>query len=138
MSDKLFLQERREQILALLEQDGRVAVVELSERFGLSKATIRHDLETLAQQGLLLRTHGGAIPMTHHEAELSFYHRQRLRTIQKEQIGLRAAQLVQSGEAIALDCQHHCFGYGSSFKPATQVDHFDQWYFYCARVGGPA
>ena len=63
MSTKLFLQERREQITTLLEREGRVSVADLSERFDLSQATIRSDLDALAAQGVLVRTYGGAIAL---------------------------------------------------------------------------
>jgi DeoR family transcriptional regulator of aga operon len=35
--------------------------MDLVGRFGVSQATIRSDLDALAAQGLLVRTHGGAI-----------------------------------------------------------------------------
>jgi len=61
MSERLFLQERLEQILDLLRDQGRVSVSELSDRFDVSAVTIRNDLATLNQQGRLVRTHGGAV-----------------------------------------------------------------------------
>jgi DeoR/GlpR family transcriptional regulator of sugar metabolism len=103
MDSKLFLQERREQILALLDQEGRVSVTDLSRRFGLSQATIRTDLEALARQGLLIRTHGGAIGPNRSDLELSFDVRRRLCSAQKQRIGAAAAAMIEDGEAIALD-----------------------------------
>jgi len=61
MTERLFLQERLDQILAFLQEQGRASVAELSERFDVSAVTIRNDLATLEQQGYLLRTHGGAV-----------------------------------------------------------------------------
>jgi DeoR family transcriptional regulator of aga operon len=55
-TERLFLQERLDQILALLQAQGRVSVGKLGERFGVSAVTIRNDLATLEQQGHLLRT----------------------------------------------------------------------------------
>ena len=48
-------------ILDLLAEDGEVNVDELVERFGASAATTRRDLDSLAEQRLLTRTHGGAV-----------------------------------------------------------------------------
>lgn len=53
--------ERRKQIVEILERDGRVDVNELAQRLGASKETIRRDLRECEQQGLLRRTHGGAV-----------------------------------------------------------------------------
>ncbi|MFA5468839.1 MAG: DeoR family transcriptional regulator, partial [Sphaerochaetaceae bacterium] len=52
--------DRQRQILALIAQDGVVQVQELSERFEVSVLTIRRDLDYLAEQGFIERTHGGA------------------------------------------------------------------------------
>lgn len=54
-----FPHERRQAILRILEEEGRVSVADLSRRFALSEVTIRKDLAWLEAQGLLIRTHGG-------------------------------------------------------------------------------
>ena len=54
VTDRLFLQERLDQITTLLEQQGRVSVSDLSARFGVSAVTIRNDLASLEQRGRLL------------------------------------------------------------------------------------
>ena len=54
--------ERREQILQLLRDDGRVVAADLPERLGVSLDTVRRDLDELAATGLLRRVRGGALP----------------------------------------------------------------------------
>lgn len=103
MSEGLFLRERLEQILALLQERQRVSVADLSERFGVSAVTIRHDLATLEERGLLVRTHGGALISPTTGPEPAFAYRQKLRAAEKERIGRAAAELVQDGDTIALD-----------------------------------
>ncbi len=104
MPPRLFPEERHQQILTFLEQKGRVSVQELSDAFGLTPATIRADLETLAAQGRLQRTHGGAIPSGRAaETDLSFDVRRRMNVAEKERIGEAAAAMVSDGEAIILD-----------------------------------
>jgi DeoR/GlpR family transcriptional regulator of sugar metabolism len=104
MSEKLFLQERLDQILTLLQDQGRVSVSNLSDRFDVSAVTIRNDLATLDQQGLLVRTHGGAVPRNNQPSELAaFALRKELNLSQKERIGQAAAALVRDGDSIALD-----------------------------------
>jgi DeoR/GlpR family transcriptional regulator of sugar metabolism len=104
VTERLFLQERLDQILALLESQGRVSVAELGERFGVSAVTIRNDLATLEQQGRLRRTYGGAVPSPNPSSEPpAFAQRKELHRNEKERIGLAAAALVRDGDSIALD-----------------------------------
>ena len=58
---------RAERLSALLEHlvaNGRIDVDESAAQFDVSAATIRRDLDYLADQQLLNRTHGGAVPNT--------------------------------------------------------------------------
>lgn len=96
------LAQRRQQILAALEEAGQLSVVELSARFDVSDVTIRQDLQALSEQGLLLRTRGGALS-TNTMPEFSFDVRQQQRAAEKARIGQAAARLVNSGDAIILD-----------------------------------
>ena len=59
----MFTEERREKILEILEREGRVLAKDLADEFGLSIDSIRRDLSIMEEQGLLKRTHGGAIPI---------------------------------------------------------------------------
>jgi DeoR/GlpR family transcriptional regulator of sugar metabolism len=121
MSRGLFLQERREQIITLLDQVGRVSVTDLSERFGMSQATIRTDLDALAAQGLLVRTHGGAIASNRSNLELSFDVRRRLHSTQKHRIGAAAASMVEDGEAIALDASTTALALATQIKGRREL-----------------
>lgn len=88
-------------ILDLLAADGEVNVDELVERFGASAATTRRDLDSLAEQRLLTRTHGGAV--AHDVAyELPIRYRSHQRTQQKESIAQSAAALVGPGMVVGL------------------------------------
>ncbi|AAP09723.1 MULTISPECIES: DeoR/GlpR family DNA-binding transcription regulator [Bacillus] len=60
----MFTEERREKILELLNTDGRVVAKDLAERFDMSIDSIRRDLSIMEKDGLLKRTHGGAIELT--------------------------------------------------------------------------
>lgn len=52
--------QRLAQLLDLIAERGTVSLTELSETLGISAATVRRDLTALADQKLILRTHGGA------------------------------------------------------------------------------
>lgn len=96
-------QERRHDILDNVQRSGRVSVAELSQNFGVSEVTIRSDLQMLADQGLVVRTHGGAIPAGRLSPELSLALRRQQQPQAKDHIGAAAAALVGDGDAIWLD-----------------------------------
>lgn len=52
--------QRMAAILDAVAERGEVSLASLAELFGTSPATMRRDLTVLADQGLLVRTHGGA------------------------------------------------------------------------------
>lgn len=88
-------------ILDLLAEQGEVSVDELTARFDTSSATIRRDLDSLAEQRLLTRTHGGAVAQSV-AYELPVRYKSHLRTDEKERIALAAASLVTSGAVVGL------------------------------------
>ena len=55
------MEERRNEILKELDRKGRVKVTDLSKEFGRSEVTIRNDIKAMDIEGLLKRTHGGAV-----------------------------------------------------------------------------
>jgi DeoR family transcriptional regulator, fructose operon transcriptional repressor len=107
MVEQLFLEERRRLILEKLKQQGRVSVGELSDSLNVSAVTIRQDLRALEAEGLLERTHGGAVEVqaskTSSEPELSFDIRRNKQMGEKDALGRAAAALIETGSAIALD-----------------------------------
>lgn len=58
----MFIEERHQEILNLLRQNGRISIGEIQEKFDVSVDSARRDLRILEEKGLLKRTHGGAIP----------------------------------------------------------------------------
>lgn len=99
----LFREERRQQILRVAENQQRVTVDSLAKLFVVSPVTIRTDLAWLERQGLLTRTHGGAVPATPQRVDLAFAARAQTQQNEKERIGAAAASLIQNGESVALD-----------------------------------
>ena len=97
-------EERRRLILELLRDEGRVLVTELSERFRTSMITIRKDLEHLHHQGLLERTHGGALPLrTGALNDRSLQEKERLHRREKTIIAAAAVRMIRPGQVIILD-----------------------------------
>ncbi len=120
---------RREQILAIIREQGYARVTQLSQQFGISEVTVRTDLDTLAASSPVQRVHGGAMadgaiaggPMPsgpiqagamaerrasqdHADTQEQAFEKSLLAARdEKQRIGMAAAELVESGQAIVLD-----------------------------------
>lgn len=57
----MFVSERLDEIIYLINQEGKVEVNKLSKKFNVSKDLIRKDLSKLEENGILERTYGGAV-----------------------------------------------------------------------------
>jgi len=99
----VYLEERRQAILNLIADHGRVSVPDLSAQFDVSEVTIRADLQALAERGLLVRTYGGAISAAYGLQELSLLQRRQQHIPEKQRIGAAGAALIADGEAVFLD-----------------------------------
>jgi DeoR/GlpR family transcriptional regulator of sugar metabolism len=102
MASKTLL--RRQAILELTQASGHAQIDALCRRFGVSEPTIRRDLSSLAEQGLLMRTYGGAaVHSTRHEVETPLEQRRAQHSKRKEAIARSAIELVRDGESLLLD-----------------------------------
>ena len=55
------INKRQGEIVELVDSEKQVTVKELSEKLGVSEVTIRKDLDTLSEYGILIRHHGYAL-----------------------------------------------------------------------------
>jgi DeoR/GlpR family transcriptional regulator of sugar metabolism len=94
--------ERQIWIRKLVDGEGSVTVNEVSERLGVSEATIRRDLEEMNERGWIYRTHGGAVRVDRALREPPINQRLQEQSDEKQRIGRAAAQLIQDGETIFL------------------------------------
>jgi DeoR family transcriptional regulator of aga operon len=95
--------ERRNRMLAVIQDRAFVHVRELSDRFGISEVTVRNDLSTLAERGRIHRVRGGAIPRVALGHERPFEESVTSFALEKLAIGRAAAELIRDGESVALD-----------------------------------
>ena len=97
-------EERRREILEMLQSEGRVLVRDLSKKFRTSLITIRKDLESLHRQGLLERTHGGALPLrTGALQDQTLREKERLHRQEKLRIAGAALRMIRPGQVVILD-----------------------------------
>lgn len=99
--------ERRNKIVDLINTQGSVLVMDLSNTFGISEVTIRADLRLLEEKGLVTRFHGGAAKPGSHLAEgdnqeVILEDRYQLASDPKADCPVAAA-MVEEGMTIILD-----------------------------------
>ncbi|MEP7054913.1 MAG: DeoR/GlpR family DNA-binding transcription regulator [Actinomycetota bacterium] len=94
--------ERRRRILEEARAHGMVSLRGLSEQLGTSEPTIRRDLRTMAAQGLLRRTHGGAVLRTGAAHEATYSEKSSQASAEKAAIARVAAKSVHSGDSILI------------------------------------
>ncbi|HET7579960.1 MAG TPA: DeoR/GlpR family DNA-binding transcription regulator [Bacillales bacterium] len=100
---KMFVAERRNKIMEILNEQQRITVKELSSKMNVSEATLRTDLNQMEEQGLLKRTHGGAMLNDFVESETSFSVREKKHKDEKIKIAEKAAEWITYGQCILLD-----------------------------------
>jgi DeoR family transcriptional regulator of aga operon len=94
--------DRLSSLLEMLVSDGRIDVEHSASHFGVSAATIRRDLDYLADQQLLSRTHGGAVPNTT-SYDLPLRYKSSSRGEAKLRIAERAVGMLWPGCTLALN-----------------------------------
>ncbi|MGW1681299.1 DeoR/GlpR family DNA-binding transcription regulator [Saccharopolyspora sp. NPDC002376] len=94
--------ERLSKLLDIVGQRERADVEELAAELDVSAATIRRDLDHLAEQQLLARTRGGAVA-TSIAYDLPLRHKAARHAPEKQRISAAAARLVQPGMVIGLN-----------------------------------
>lgn len=97
---KLIPAQRRDEIRQYLKNNQYAGLIELSEKLNVSESTIRRDLDKLEKDGVLERTHGGALLSQKMSEEPIFSNSQLAFPEEKQRIGLAASKLVESGDSI--------------------------------------
>lgn len=95
---------RKRLILQTVDERGSVEVRELAELIQTSEITIRRDLTQLAADGLIFRTHGGAMKVALATNPVKFVNKTAVNAAIKDQICRLAAQEIQDGDVIMMDC----------------------------------
>lgn len=90
--------ERKSIILDLLMEESSVSVSELAKRLNVTVVTARADLAVLEEEGLLVRTHGGAVPAQHPK----IMERMQAGKGIKGAIAKAAAAMIQDGDTVII------------------------------------
>ncbi|AMN56111.1 MULTISPECIES: DeoR/GlpR family DNA-binding transcription regulator [Stappiaceae] len=93
---------RQQQILAVLEAQGKTGITELAEQLQVSDETVRRDLKGLSADGLVEKFYGG-VRLSSPKSEPPFERRLRQAISEKEAIGRRASAHIREGATVMLD-----------------------------------
>lgn len=92
------LKEREKEILNMLYEDQSVSISQLCDHFGVTVVTLRKDLDKLESNGLIVRTHGGAVPVF----DRTINERMKFNSEEKHAIAKAAANLISDGDRVMI------------------------------------
>src|SRR5687768_2611831 len=95
--------ERQHRVLEILREQKAADLEALAQALNVSSSTVRRDLAALEKQGLVERTHGGAVYRGHRQHPIAFSERINQQVDAKRLIGKAAAALVQPHMTLLLD-----------------------------------
>lgn len=99
----MLVEERRQRVLDLVTERGFIALTDLAQTIDVSESTLRRDLDYWHKQGLLRRTHGGAIFVGDAATLPALEERSASQLEEKHAIARTAAARIQDGDTILLD-----------------------------------
>jgi DeoR family transcriptional regulator, fructose operon transcriptional repressor len=97
-------QKRKQIILQKLNNSGEVDIKQMAVELASSEITIRRDLNAFAADGLLYRTHGGAMKVNPLEVPHGFMNKAAKNVEAKDKICRAAAAQINDGDIIFMDC----------------------------------
>ena len=95
--------ERQGKILELLSENVSISVAKLSKLLYVSQPTIRRDLNALAAQKKVVRTHGGVLLRNLPDEEIPLMWREEQNNASKKAIAKKAAEYIHNGDIIFMD-----------------------------------
>ena len=99
----MFLEERYDKIIKMVEDKGRMSVKDLSSIFKVTEDCIRKDLRELEKRGKVKRVHGGAITNRSHNDIKHINERKEINSGKKQEIAKRAYNEIEDGDIVFLD-----------------------------------
>src|ERR1051326_7551465 len=94
--------ERRRLISESIRSRGVVSVAEMAEALGPPEITVRRDLRSMDRDGLVVRTHGGAVLPASTGHEPSYTEKAHQAADEKAAIARLAAEMVRPGDSVIL------------------------------------
>jgi DeoR family fructose operon transcriptional repressor len=99
----VLVEERRQRVLDLVSERGFIALTDLAQAMQVSQSTLRRDLDYWHQQGVVRRTHGGAIYVGDATALPALEDRSAAQLEEKRAVARAAVDRLQDGDTVLLD-----------------------------------
>ena len=115
------LKDRESSILEYLSQNREATVEELCAKFFVSVATIRRDLKSLAENGKIIRTHGGAFLSSFPGESIPQELREKSYTYEKDIIAKKCLDLIKDGDSIMIDASSTCLQLMKILSPEKSI-----------------
>lgn len=96
-------EQRREEILTAIQNEGRVKVTDLSRQYGISEVSIRKDLEILETRGQLARVHGGAVGVEKTYINMDLNERFKTNSAAKRALAEQVAELIRDNDTLMMN-----------------------------------
>lgn len=117
----LSIAERHKYILNTLHKEGFVKVVDIAKKLDVTTVTVRKDLKALEEKGLLYRTHGSASPVNPHIADRNVKEKEKIRTKEKQLIGIFAARLIEEDDSIIINSGSTICAFAEQIEPKGRL-----------------
>jgi len=95
--------ERKNALIKLLNEEGRIVVSEVKDRFNVTDETIRRDIDKLAKEGIAEKSYGGATSKVNPTTDLPYNIRKRVNVNEKQYIADLVASMIKDGDRLMLD-----------------------------------
>ncbi len=116
-TNSLFPAERHQQILEILRDKLTIRGSSLSGLLGVSEMTIRRDLDALERQGVVERTHGGAVFIQERlTGKFHYDHSTRENPKEKRRIAVCASKMIEPNDMVYI---------GEGYTAAQIIRHVD-------------
>jgi len=103
VNNVMLVVERHRKIVEAVNRQTSLRVTELAGMFGVTEETIRRDLEKLQDQGMLVRSHGGAVALTDTSFEVHHTAREARAQAEKSAIAREALKRIRNDDTLIMD-----------------------------------
>ena len=94
--------QRQREILQVVKERGSYSITDLAERLSVSTETIRRNLKSLTDKGLVTKFHGG-VTLPASDDDPPFQRRMQMNRDLKERVALAAVARIRDGDSLILD-----------------------------------
>ncbi len=99
----MYKNERITEIMEILESTRYASVEYLAAKLHISPSSVRRDLSTLAERGMVIRSYGGVELAVSDHLNIPFAMRMQESAAEKKKIAVKAAELVNDGDVVLID-----------------------------------